>query len=202
MKIFSRNTKSFTLLETIVYIALFGLVFLALTNAIIAFYQSNRYALEQMTQLDSARKGVSALVTSIREATYSESGAYPIESAERNGMTFYADTDNDGTVERIRYFLSGSNFQKGVIVPTGSPAVYAPASEIVTTLAEYIRNAEQGVNMFAYYDTNGALMAEPVTLVGIRYVKISVIVNVNPATMPNEFTLRSSATIRNIKSNL
>lgn len=202
MKIFSRNTKSFTLLETIVYIALFGLVFLALTNAIITFYQSNRYTLEQMNQLDSARKGVSALVTGIREATYSESGAYPIESAEANGMIFYADTDNDGTVERVRYFLSGNNFQKGVIVPTGSPAVYAPASETVATLAEYIRNAEQGVNMFAYYDTNGALMAEPVTLVGVRYVKISVIVNVNPATMPNEFTLRSSATIRNIKSNL
>ncbi|MBI2120996.1 MAG: prepilin-type N-terminal cleavage/methylation domain-containing protein [Parcubacteria group bacterium] len=202
MKIFSRKTKSFTLLETIIYIAIFGLVFLAITNAIITFYQSNRYTLEQMNQLDSARKGVSALVTGIREATYSESGAYPIESAEESSMTFYADTDNDGTVERVRYFLSGNNFQKGVIVPTGSPAVYAPASEIVTTLAEYIRNAEQGVNMFAYYDTNGALMTEPVTLVGVRYVKISVIVNVNPATMPNEFTLRSSATIRNIKSNL
>jgi type II secretory pathway pseudopilin PulG len=200
---FLRKKKSgFTLLETVVYIAIAGLVLLAVTNAIITFYQSNRYTLEQMTQLDSARKGVAALVAGIREATYSELGSYPIESADTSSITFYADIDNDGTAERVRYFLSGGNFNKGVIVPVGSPAVYDPATETVTTLAEHIRNAEQGVGMFTYYDTNGALMSTPITLIGIRYVKMALVVNVNPATMPNEFTLRSSATIRNVKSNL
>lgn len=192
----------FTLLETILYVALFGIIFLAITNAIISFYQANRYTLEQMNQLDSARKGVTALVSGIREATYSDSGAYPIASAATSSIAFYADIDNDGAVERVRYFLSGGNFNRGIIVPAGSPAVYDPASETVVAIAEFIRNNEQGLDMFAYYDTNGALMSEPITLIGIRYVKIALVVNVNPATMPNEFTLRSSATIRNIKSNL
>lgn len=192
----------FTLLETILYVALFGIVFLAITNAIISFYQANRYTLEQMNQLDSARKGITALVAGIREATYSDSGAYPIEAAATSSIVFYADIDNNGAAERVRYFLSGGNFHRGIILPIGSPAVYDPASETVVALAEYIRNSEQGIDMFAYYDTNGALMSEPITLVGIRYVKIALVVNVNPATMPNEFTLRSSATIRNVKSNL
>lgn len=199
----SRNKKTgFTLLETIVYIAISAIVLLAITNAIISFYQSNRYTLEQMSQLDSARKGVSALVTGIREATYSDLGSYPIEAVATSSITFYADIDNDGVIERVRYFLSGGNFNKGIITPSGSPLSYVPGTEVVTTLAEYIRNAEQAVNMFTYYDTNGALMSAPITLIDIRYVKITLVVNVNPATMPNEFTLRSSATIRNIKSNL
>ncbi len=199
----SRNKFSgFTLLETVVYIGLFGLVFLAITNAIITFYQSNRYTLEQTDQLNSARKGIAGLVGGIREAMYSESGAYPIEAAAGNSITFYGDTDNDGLAERIRYFLSGNDFRVGVIKPTGSPAVYNPASETVTTIAQYIRNGEQAVNIFSYYDTNGALLSIPPALVAVRYVKVSLIVNVNPATMPNEFTLRSSAAIRNVKSNL
>jgi type II secretory pathway pseudopilin PulG len=191
----------FTLLETIVYIGLFGLVFLAVTNAITTFYQANRFTLAQMDQLDSARKGVAEMVTGIREGTYSESGAYPIEAAATSSITFYADTDNDGVSEKVRYFLSGNNFNRGAVEPVGSPAVYTGA-ETITTIAKYIRNAEQGVNMFEYYDTNGALMASPYTLINIRYVKIALVVNVNPVTMPNEFTLRSSATIRNVKSNL
>lgn len=196
-----KNNSGFTLLETIVTIAIFTIVMLAISNAIITFYQSNRYALEQISQLDSARKGVAALVVGVREATYSESGAYPIEAAGNNNITLYEDYDNDLTVERVRYFLSGNDFQRGVIEPTGSPAVYTGA-EIVTTLAQYIRNVEVGTNIFQYYDTSGALMASPYTLVNIRYVKVNLVVNVNPATLPNEFSLRGSAAMRNVKSNL
>jgi type II secretory pathway pseudopilin PulG len=196
-----KNYWGFTLLETIVYIGLFSLVFLAVTNAIITFYQANRFTLEQMSQLDSARKGVTAMVTGIREATYSEAGSYPIEEAATSSMTFYADMDNDGIVERVRYFLSNQDFVQGIIKPTGSPLAYV-GSETMATTSQYIRNVEQGMDVFLYYDTTGALMTAPISLVAIRYVKISLVVNVNPATMPNEFTLRSSATIRNIKSNL
>lgn len=193
--------RGFTLLETIVYIGLFGLIFLALTNAIITFYQMNRFTLEQMNQLDSARKGVTAMVTGIREATYSETGAYPIEAVATNSITFYADMDNDGIIERVRYFLSNQDFVQGITKPTGSPLAYTGVETTATT-SQYIRNVEQGVPIFLYYDTNGALMSAPFSLVAIRYIKVSLIVNVNPATMPNEFTLRSSAAIRNVKSNL
>jgi len=178
------------------------MILLAITNAIITFYQSNRYTLEQMSQLDSARKGVTSMVTAIREATYSDTGSYPIEAAGLNSITFYSDIDNDSTMERVRYFLSGNNFQQGIVKPSGSPAVYNLATETITIIAEYIRNAENGINIFEYRDTNGSIMSEPFSLVAIRYAKVNLIVNVNPATMPNEFTLRSSATIRNIKSNL
>ena len=201
MKNYSQKKSGFTLLETIVYIALFNLIFIAIMNATLTFYNSNRYTLEQMDQLDSARKGVAAMVGGIREATYSETGTYPIEAASDNSITYYADYDNDGVVERVRYFLTGTNFQRGVVEPTGSPLAYTGAESVVT-LAQYIRNTAQAVNIFQYYDSSGTLMTSQYTLINIRYVKVSLIVNVNPATLPNEFTLRSSAAIRNLKSNL
>jgi type II secretory pathway pseudopilin PulG len=197
----TEKIQGFTLLETIIYIGLFGVVFLSITNAIISFYQTNRFTLEQMTQLDSARKGVAVLVSGIREATYSETGSYPIEAATLNSITFYADIDNDMVIEKVRYFLNGKDFMQGIIKPSGNPIGYFN-TETVSTISQYIRNQEQGVSIFTFYDTNGTVMLSPVSLINIRYVKVNLIVNVNPTTMPNEFTLRSSAAIRNVKSNL
>lgn len=199
---FRQKNFGFTLLETIVYIALFGMIFVAISDAILTFYNSNRYTLEQIDQLNSARKGVAAMTQELREATYSASGAYPIESGSNNDIIFYANIDTDPEAERLRYFISSNNLMRGVIQPSGNPAVYNSASETTTSIAGYIRNIEQGINIFQYYDTNGTIMVVPPATINIRYIKISIVVNVNPATMPNEFTLRSSATIRNVKSNL
>ena len=194
--------KGMSLIEMIVYIAVFAFVMLAITNAMISFYQANRYTLEQMSQLDSARKGLNSMVFSLREAAYSASGAYPLEVLSSNNITFYSDVDNDGVIERVRYFLNGNNFQRGIIKPVGIPAVYDSGNETITTVAEYIRNTEQGLNIFTYFDTVGAQMSAPYTIINVRWVQIKLVVNVNPATMPNEFTLRTSATLRNLKSNL
>jgi len=197
--------KGMSLIEMIVYIAIFSFVMLALTNVMISFYQANRYTLEQMSQLDSARKGLNAMIFSLREAAYSESGAYPLEVVEANSITFYSDVDNDDTIERVRYFLSGNNFERGIIEPVGIPAIYNPANETVTTIAQYVRNAEQGLDIFSYYGNDtlpGSPMTAPFIIINIRWIQVKLIVNVNPATMPNEFTLRTSATLRNLKSNL
>ncbi len=191
-----------TLLETIIYIAIFSFSMVVISNALITFYQTNRYTLEQINQLDSARIGLNSMVTSLREAAYSASGAYPLEAVDVNNITFYSDIDGDGTIERVRYFLSGNNFQRGIIKPVGIPSVYNSGSEIITTVAQYVRNAENNVNIFTYYDTTGAQMNSPFVLINIRWIQIKLVVNVNPATMPNEFTLRTSATLRNLKSNL
>ncbi|MCX6738714.1 MAG: type II secretion system protein [Candidatus Parcubacteria bacterium] len=196
----NKRNSGLTLIEAIVYVAIFTVVMSVILQSVISFYQTNRYTLEQMNQLDIARKGVSTLVVGIRGARYSASGAYPIESGGINTITFYTDIDNDTIVERVRYFLNGSSLQRGIIKPSGLPPVYT-GSEVISTVAQYVRNDATHV-IFQYYDTAGALMSVPPVAINVRFVKIDLIVNVNPATMPNEFTLHSSATIRNVKNNL
>lgn len=198
----NNKQRGMSLLEMIVYVAIFALVMLAITDAMINFYRANRYTLEQMSQLDSARRGLNSMIFSLRQAAYSESGAYPLETVSANSITFYSDVDDDGTIERVRYFLNGNNFERGVVEPVGIPAVYDTGSETITIVGEYIRNAEQGTNIFTFFDTAGTQMTDPYTLINIRWIQVKLVVNVNPATMPNEFTLRTSATLRNLKSNL
>ncbi len=190
-----------TLVEAVVYIAIFSIVMMAVLQSVASFYQTNRYTLEQMSQLDIARKGVNTLIVGIRGARYSASGAYPVESGGINNITFYSDIDNDTVVEKARYFLSGTDLQLGVTKPAGTPPVYNPANESIFTVAEYVRNDATHA-IFQYYDTLGVLMTVPPVSINVRFVKVDLIVNVNPATMPNEFTLHSSAAIRNVKNNL
>lgn len=194
-------TQGFTLIETLVYIAMSTTVLLVLANTIVTFYQDNRIATEQIAQLYTARQGIDTMVIELRKANYSEVGAYPIIAAATSSITFYSDYDSDGIVEKVRYYLSGTDLKRGVVEPSGSPVVYTGA-EVSKTMSQYIRNVSQGVNIFSYYDTNGNLMTAPYSLVNIRYIQVRLIVNVNLITLPNEFMLRSSATLRNLKSNL
>lgn len=202
MRFIPRKDKGMTLIEAIVYVAIFSIVMMAILQSVISFYQTNRFTLEQMSQLSIARKGVNVLVVGLRGAKYSASGAYPLEVGGANNVTFFANIDGGTDVERARYFLSGGTLKVGITKPIGSPPVYNPATETITTVADYIRNVEQNIPIFQYYDTLGAVMTVPPNVIEVRFIKINLIVNVNPATMPNEFTLRSSATIRNVKNNL
>jgi len=65
-----------------------------------------------------------------------------------------------------------------------------------------VRNIEQGVDIFEYYDNTGVEITNLSNVSNIAFVKMSIVVNINPARSPNDFTLRASAALRNLKSNL
>ncbi len=97
--------KSFTLIETIVAIAVFGLILAATTALIFAGYRINRYNWEQSIAVSEARKGIQTMVKEIRGARPGEEGSFPIEKAADKEFIFYSDIDKDGATERVRYFL-------------------------------------------------------------------------------------------------
>lgn len=196
-----KDISGLTLIETVVYIGLFSLIMMSLFRMVIFFYHTNRYTLEQSTQLDAARKGVAAMVQNIRESDYSDTGAFPIVSAGADSFSFYSNVDSDALVEKVRFFLSGNNFQEGIIKSTGNPPVYS-GTEAITTIAQFVRNGESNTSIFQYYDNTGTEITDYSRVANIAFVKMNLIVNVNPSTLPNEFALRSSATIRNLKTNL
>ena len=196
------TTRGLTLIEAIIMLVVFTTALLALSSSVAYFYQSNRITLEQSLALGSARRGVEFMVRDIREATYSEEGSFPIESIGPYSITFYSDTDRDDSVERMRYSINGSSLEKGVVNPSGDPLTYSTSTESVTTLSEYVRNIDQGVSAFTYFDSTGAEITDYGNITDVAFVKVNLIVNVNPDRFPGEFTLRSSATIRNLKTNL
>ena len=190
-----------SVVEMVVYISIFTIVTIALFNSINFFYRTNRYTLEQSTQVDVARRGVTLMVENIREADYSDNGIFPIVSAGANSFSFFSNTDADTGVEKVRFFLDGTTFKKGVINPEGNPVVYT-GTEAVSSISQYVRNGENDMPIFKYYDNTGTQITDYSQLAKIAFVEVNLVVNINPVTLPNEFNLRSSATIRNLKNNL
>ena len=114
---------AFTLIETIVTIAVFGLSIVAISELILVFYRSERYTFEESTAINEARKGVEIMTKEIRGAQTGADGSYLIEKAADNEFIFYSDIDGDDIPERVRYFwgsqVSGSQSRQCVTYSSG-----------------------------------------------------------------------------------
>lgn len=185
-------------METVVTIALMSVALLALSSVIVFFYRTNANVLEQSGAISSARRGIERAMKDLREATISEEGAYPVVSAGPNTITFYADINTDSLVERIRYEFVDEVLTRYTLQPTGNPLTYS-GSEVSEIISDNVRNNFFGTNIFKYFDVNGAELSSTPSPVDITFVTATIIVNINPARAPEEFTLTSSATLRNVR---
>ncbi len=185
------------MIETLVWIAVFISAMLAIVTTLLYFYRTNAYAIEQASATASAQRGLEQIVRTIREGAYSSQGAFPIVSIAANDFVFYADIDSDVLIERVHYYIQGTNLIRGVVEATGNPPDYTGA-ETVTTVADYVRNITQGVSTFRYYDELGSEITNYTNWTAVRFVKVTLVVNVNVATLPNQLTIDSSAAIRNL----
>ncbi len=194
--------RGLTLVETLVATSIFVIIILVINYSLVSFYKYNAFALEQVSAIDSARRGINPAINNIREMTYSDEGAYPIVSAATSSLSFYSDVDTDSNIEKIRLFLDSGVFKKGVIKSAGDPPTYDSQPENIFILSDNVRNIEESVNIFTYYDNTGAQVTDLSNISNITFVIMNIVVNVNPARAPNNFTLRTSAALRNLKSNL
>ena len=192
------SKRGMTFIEAIVWIAVFLSAMWAIVGSILSFYRANTYTLEQAQAVSDARRSIERVVMTLREANYSSQGAYPIISMSTSSISFYADIDGDPLIERVRFFVSGTELRQGVIDPSGDPPAYT-APETVTTIAQYVRNEEQHVDMFHFFDAAGAAVNVMTNVIAVRFVRIDTVVNVSVAKLPNELLMRSSATLRNLR---
>lgn len=192
-----QSALGFSLVESLVVIAISTFVMLAITEAIIFFYRTNDYAIEQSAAIRSAKIGVDSLVQDIREAAFADTGAYPVESMGTSSLTVYADVNRDDDVERVRYYLDETDFQRVVTAPTGTPTTYS-GEQTEETISRSIRNEPQGEAIFSYYDASGGEITNLANRQDLAFVVIELIVNIDPNRQPDNTTIRSSATLRNV----
>ena len=203
---FSKKLNSgFTLVELLISVSI-----LALLTVTISTFQKDIFSLgfslqgSLNAQID-ARHVVKLMVTEIREATQSALGAYPIAIASSTSITFYSDIDNNGTKDKIRYFVSGSTVKQGVVAPSGSPLTYNDANEKLTTVINsFVSSSTQP--LFQYcpetYSGTGSPLSDPIDISTVRLVKITVIIDKDPNKSPAPIIVTSQVSIRNLKGNL
>ena len=192
--------RGFTLVELLSTIAILGLVSTALFSLIQSFYVDNQFLIEQTSALDSARRGVTDAISTMREATYGDDGSYPIAAAATSSVTVYADVDGDTTVEKVRYFLTNGTFYKTITNSSGYPPAYPSLANSTTTIATNVRNTATSP-IFTFYDNAGTqLSTTSPNIAAISSVQLMLLVDINPNRAPNVFTLMQTATLRNLKA--
>lgn len=193
-----------TTIETIVVICIFVLISLIIFGWQKDIFFINTLFSKRLTSQENIRKTIKNFVTEIREAQISAAGAYPLEKVNKDEIIFYSDIDLDGIVERVRYFLQDKKIKKGVIKPSGQPPVYNPDDEVIIELVSHIINPNNEI--FTYFDKNydgsGDPLPQPVEILAVRLVRITIVVDEDPNRPPEPITETSQATIRNLKDNL
>lgn len=199
----SYKHEGFTLIELLVGIALSTGVILVVTYFALDITKLGLFLGERLETERDLERTLREFVTEVRSMGPSANGSYPIAEANRESFTFYTDVDSDGMFEQVRYFLNGTTLQKATTEPTGSPAVYSPADEVVRDVVPYI---VPGSDMFTFWDQGFigeiASLSTPADVSLIRLVRMRATVDKDPALPPSESTQSVHITIRNLRGEI
>ncbi len=199
---FKKLNRGFTFVEMLIGVAVFIVIALVVTLFAKNIWSYNSSVFASLTGTDTGRQTLKVMVAEIRTTSTADTGAYPIDQASATSFTFYSDIDDDALKEKVRYFVSGTTLQKGVIKPTGSPLTYNAQNEVLTTLMQSLTSS----SVFAYYDKNydgtTAALSAPVDIPLVRLIKITIVTDQDTNRPPAAMTFSSQVSIRNLKDNL
>ncbi|HRY36733.1 MAG TPA: hypothetical protein P5230_02535 [Candidatus Magasanikbacteria bacterium] len=200
------DKKGLTLLELLFAFSIFLAVIFGVFTLYSISSKADKNVWESSFVQSLTSKAIQTFVDEIRTTNYSTVGGYPLALASTTEIIFYANIDSDSLMERVRYFVDGDTFKKGITKPTGTLLYeYSTSTEEVS---EIVYNLQTPVGtVFTYYDENynGATvtssMSYPIFLPEIRVVGISLRVKQNSLSGSSIFEIQSKAQLRNLKTN-
>ncbi len=194
------SKNGFTLIETIIAIAIFAIVMLAITSFFTMIYREQAADIVKLEGTNIAGRALEKIGSEVRKINRAENGAFGIELADEQDFIFYSDVDNDGQTEKIEYFLNGINLERRLTEP-GALLDYSGAAA-VTSAASYVRNGASPI--FAYYNEtytgSEAPLAYPANVTQIKVVGISIDINVNENYFSGLAHTETKIHPRNLKS--
>lgn len=188
------NVKGYTFVEMMIAIAIFIMLVALSSEFIVGGFRFTRFESELETAVTDARKAMDVMTKEIRGANSSAQGGYPLHTTNEQEVVFFSDIDDDGEMEKVRYYLAGSNLNKEVTEP-GSLNDYSGTPES-SVIAYYVNNLSDDV--FRYYDedyTQTSLVND------IRLIKIILKINVTAGISPDDYIIETDVSLRNLKNN-
>lgn len=193
--------KAFSMVETIVAIAIFILGTFATTMVFSKIMQNKAYTLEMGKSAFVVSRSIGDVTQYLRRARQSDAGSYPLVSAANNDLVFYSDYDKDGTTEKVHVYFSASKVYLGISKPNNTfPVTYPAGDTTVKVIADHIVNTASDY-MFTYYDKNypaDAALAVPIDVSQVRLVRIFLKINIDPNKAPDNIQQETFVEIRNL----
>ncbi len=197
-------SKGFTIIELLITLVIFSfLIFITVATLHTVMFGSSQQFLA-IDNVDRARLTTSRFVNEIRNAMVGVDGSYQLTTAADNQIIFYTKTTHSLTVNRVNYYLLGTNLWRGVVVPTGTPQTYNLANEVKIIVQTDVVGQTP---IFTYYDGNyngsTAALSQPVNVNSVKFVKMNLGVLHQAQKQSNEtFFISVGGSIRNLKTNL
>ncbi|MDD3498592.1 MAG: prepilin-type N-terminal cleavage/methylation domain-containing protein [Candidatus Moranbacteria bacterium] len=194
-----KTKKGMSLTELLVAMFIFTVVSMGISIFFANIWKSKYNELEMGKSLLIASQAVNNMKKSIRQAGQADSGAYLISSASNFDFVFYSDIDNDNDMEKIRYYLDGSEIKMEKAEPIlGTNPTYPDVYEAPVTIAKDIANTETEP-IFSYFDNDYDSLATPTSAYPIRLIKITLYVNTDPNKI-SDVSISSLVYIRNVNN--
>lgn len=191
------------MIELTVATFVFSIAVAVLAQMFILFVNNYAFSFEQNLTISEVKVAFAEIRSELREIRTSENGAHPLFVANDHEIGFYADIDDDGRIERVRYYLSGTDFFKAVLEPNDTQDKYS-GSEEVRLISDIVVNQDNPI--FYYYDGNwpGDTTNNPLTagdrLLNTRMVEAEVEINTATGQQQN-FVVSTKTMLRNLKTN-
>lgn len=179
----------------LVYIGIFLILGTMTMDYIVQGFKSTTFSDEQEEAIYQARKSIEIVSEEIRGANNSDNGSYPLALIADQEIIFYSDINDDGSMERLRYYISGTNLMRDETA--SGPADDYSVAPVSREVGRYINN--QTEPLFIYYDRNSA---ETSVINNIRMIGINIKINVTPWRAPNDYYVATDINLRNLKDNL
>ncbi len=205
-KLFTNSAQpGFTLVELVVALFIFSLIAYGIIFLTSNIFTAATGQTSLLADTDQARKLAFQIVNELRNATYGSDGGYPLNTAQDQQIVFYTNVDTDVNPERVRYYVQNNKLYRGVSEWNGS--AYDVAHEQVVLVQN---DLGVGTNPVFYYyadtytgSSSQTSLVQPVSIAQVKYIKVNLqLVNVAGANKTNTYTVSSSASFRNLKTNL
>ncbi len=200
------TARGFTLIEMLMTIFIFTVLMGGVSLLFIEVFNTSKHKSAEIYTIDSARKVLFNFTNEMRSAAYGADGSYPINQAGNSQLIIFSPYGGDGSVQRIRYFLSSTTLYKGITVAAGTPPVYNTATETVWPVLSNVVNGATPV--FQYYDGTFAgtstPLVQPVSVTAITFAQMNLQLLSQSATTnaTGTFYMTGGAAVRNLKTNL
>jgi len=201
------NERGFTLIEFLIAFAIFLIIVGALVAVMRDFFSANTHLEQSFLGQRQAQVAVQNMVDEIREAAPSDLGAYPLELAATNSIAFYSNVDFDPSLERVQYFLDGTNLRRSIVDAGGQPLTYSTSTggqESLKTVLNDVRinPAPLLFNYRASFATSAPSSTPAYTLPidQVRIVGIRIVIDKSTSDPVPPFTVTGVSTMRNLKT--
>jgi len=199
----SSVAAGFTLVEALVAAALVAVLAIAVGTLFRDVFSLRQTIDASLTIGHDARSLLRPFADEVRSAGAGADGSFALAETATSSFTFFADYDNDGVREKVRYFVAGTELRRGATEPSGVPLSYVGQPETVSILA---RDIVASSTAFLYYaegydgSTTTAALGFPVSPSAVRAVRVWVAIDRDPAKPPAPAVLSTLSVVRNLRA--